>query len=196
MAVVAGFSTSLDGFVAGLDDRVGPLFDWLFNGTVEVTSPRYPITYTMSPASARYWTRATEGLSTMVCGRRVFDHTAGWGGRPPGRGRAFVVTHRPPEDWASFPDSPFTFVTSGVADAVAQAQATGLGSVGVCGPTIARQCLALGLLDEVRIDLVPVLLGKGIRYFEDLGDTAAEFHRTEVVEGDGVTHLRYRVIYR
>jgi dihydrofolate reductase len=79
---------------------------------------------------------------------------------------------------------------------VTQAEAASLGGVGVCGPNIAQQCLSLGLLDEVRVDLVPVLLGKGIRYFDNLGDTSAELHRAEVAEGDGVTHLRYRVTYR
>ena len=64
------------------------------------------------------------------------------------------------------------------------------------GPNIARQCLKLGLLDEVRIDLVPVMLGEGIRYFENMDAGKAEFERAEVVEGDGVTHLRYRVHYR
>jgi dihydrofolate reductase len=83
------------------------------------------------------------------------------------------------------PDSPPTFVTSGVADAVAQAKATGAGGVGVCGPHIAQQCLKLGLLDEVRIELVPVLLGEDIRYFDNVGGTAADLHRSQVVESDG-----------
>ncbi|GAB3896443.1 dihydrofolate reductase family protein [Kibdelosporangium lantanae] len=193
MAVVAGFSVSLDGFVADLDNRVGPLFDWMFNGPVEVTRPGYPITYTMSPASARYWTDATAGMGALVCGRRVFDHGGGWGGRPPGPRRVFVVTHRPP---VSTPDGPVTFVTTGVADAVARAKAADVGGVGVCGPSVVRQCLALGLLDELRLDLVPVLLGGGVRCLDNLVGTTAEFHRTDVVGGDGVTHLRYRVTYR
>jgi hypothetical protein len=112
MAVVASFSMSLDGFIADPEDRVGPLFDWLFNGTVEITPPGYPITYKMSPASARYWTETTDGFDqgSIVCGRRTFDHTSGWGGRPPGFEHAFVVTHQPPPpDWPPFPDAPFMF---------------------------------------------------------------------------------------
>ncbi|WP_290050000.1 dihydrofolate reductase family protein [Amycolatopsis solani] len=119
-----------------------------------------------------------------------------WGGRPPGGGKAFVVTHRPPPpDWSAENLAPFTFVGD-VADAIERAKAAGDGNVGVSGPDIARQCLRLGLLDEVRIDLVPVFLGEGVRYFDDLGATGAELERVEVVAGEGVTHLRYRVHYR
>jgi dihydrofolate reductase len=194
VTVVASFSMSLDGFVADLEDRVGPLYDWLFNGTVEITPPGYPITYRMSRTSARYWTRVTEGVDAIVCGRRVFDLAAGWGGRPPGGGHAFVVTHRlPPPDWPPFPDAPFTFVDD-VEAAVAQAKASGAGLVTVCGPDIARQCLRLGLLDEIRIDLVPVLLGRGVRCFDDI-DTTVDLDHLDVIEGDEVTHLRYRVTH-
>jgi dihydrofolate reductase len=59
--------------------------------------------------------------------------------------------------------------------------------------SIARQCLEAGLLDEVRISLVPVLLGDGIRYFGDLDPAPVLFETPRVVEADGVTHLTYRV---
>jgi dihydrofolate reductase len=196
--VVASFSMSLDGFIADPEDNVGPLFDWYFNGSVEITPPGYPITYKMSEASAKYWNEFTKDAAggALVCGRRVFDYTKGWGGNPPMGGPAFVVSHRPPpENWPPRPDAPFTFVTDGVESAVAQAKAAGNGNVGITGPNIAQQCLNLGLLDEVRIDLVQVLLGKGIRYFDNITNTSARFERAEVVEGDGVTHLSYRVTY-
>jgi dihydrofolate reductase len=93
----------------------------------------------MSPASTRYWTQATDGFEAgaIVCGRRIFDHTSGWSGRPPGGGHTFVVAHRPPpQERPPFPDTPFTFVTDGVASAVAQAKARGNGLVSVCGPNI------------------------------------------------------------
>ncbi|MEV6828368.1 dihydrofolate reductase family protein [Amycolatopsis sp. NPDC051102] len=80
--------------------------------------------------------------------------------------------------------------------AIEQAKAAGDGTVGVSGPAVAQQCLNLGLLDEVRIDLVPVFLGEGVRYFDDLGACSAELEQAEVVAGAGVTHLRYRVHYR
>jgi dihydrofolate reductase len=98
---------------------------------------------------------------------------------------------------AALSGAPFTFVTDGVASAVAHAKAAGNGNVavGIAGPNIAQQCLNLGLLDEVRIDLVPVLLGKGIRYFDNIDTTAFDLHREQVVEGDGVTHIRYNANY-
>src|SRR5205085_11412530 len=99
-------------------------------------------------------------------------------------------------DWPAQRLAPFTFVHDGVESAITQAKAAGDGNVGVSGPNIAQQCLKLGLLDEIRIDLVPVFLGEGVRYFEHLGSHDARLERVEVVEGEGVTHLRYRVLYR
>jgi len=194
MTVVASFCMSLDGFVARPDDSVGPLFDWYQSGDVEVPMAGYPIDFHVSPASASYLRAFLEPVrgGAFVCGRRVFDYTHGWGGNPPGGGRAFVVTHRPPPSWSSENLAPFTFV-SDVASAVSQARAAGNGTVGVSGPSIARQCLALGLLDEVRIDLVPVFLGEGVRCFSGLDSRFGLLERVEVVAGEGVTHLRYRV---
>ncbi|MEV6648702.1 dihydrofolate reductase family protein [Amycolatopsis sp. NPDC051371] len=195
--VVASFCMSLDGFVARPDDSVGPLFDWYTSGDVEVPMVGYPMTFRVSPSSADYLRSFLDSVrhGAFVCGRRVFDYTHGWGGNPPGGGAAFVVTHRPPpSDWPASHLAPFTFVSS-VASAVEQAKAAGDGTVGVSGPDIARQCLELGLLDEVRIDLVPVLLGSGVRYFSSFDAPRASLEQVEVVVGAGVTHLRYRVRY-
>ncbi|ADJ43116.1 hypothetical protein AMES_1294 [Amycolatopsis mediterranei S699] len=196
--VVASFCMSLDGFVARPDDSVGPLFDWYQAGDVEVPMAGYPITFRVAPASAEYLSTFLDSVrhSAFVCGRRVFEYTHGWGGRPPGGGAAFVVTHRPPPaGWPAGNLAPFTFCAD-VTSAIEQAKAAGDGTVGVSGPSIAQQCLRLGLLDEVRIDLVPVLLGTGVRYFEDADSGDAELEQAEVVAGQGVTHLRYHVRYR
>ena len=94
------------------------------------------------------------------------------------------------------PDAPVpaTFVTGGVRSAVEQARAVaGEGWAGVAGPSIAQQCLDAGLLDEIRINLVPVLFGTGIRYFGGLAGPPCALEGPSVIEGDGVTHLRYRV---
>ncbi|WP_206791163.1 dihydrofolate reductase family protein [Amycolatopsis sp. MtRt-6] len=198
MPVVASFCMSLDGFVARPDDSVGPLFDWYQAGEVEVPMVGYPMTFHVAPASAAYLSAFLESArhSALVCGRRVFEYTQGWGGRPPGGGAAFVVTHHPPPaDWPADHLAPFRFCAD-VASAIEQAKAAGDGTVGVSGPSIAQQCLNLGLLDELRIDLVPVLLGEGVRYFGDLGAGKAELEQAEVVVGQGVTHLRYRIHYR
>jgi dihydrofolate reductase len=108
-----------------------------------------------------------------------------------------VVTHHVPTDWVqAHPDAPFTFVTDGVEAAVAQAQRiAGDRVVAITGGTIARQCLDLGLLDEVAVDLVPVVMGEGNRPFFGklssqevlLGDP------TVCVQGKRVTHLVFPV---
>jgi dihydrofolate reductase len=198
VTVMASFCMSLDGFVARPDNSVGPLFDWYSAGDVEVPMVGYPMTFHVAEASADYLRRhlARAEHSAFVCGRTVFEYTHGWGGHPPGGGKAFVVTHRPPPaDWSAGNLTPFTFCPD-VASAIERAKAAGDGNVGVSGPSIAQQCLNLGLLDELKIDLVPVFLGEGVRYFENLGTGKAELERVEVVEGDGVTHLSYRVHYR
>jgi dihydrofolate reductase len=193
--VVTGFSMSLDGFIAYPDDSVGPLFDWYSNGDVEVVPPGYPLKFTMTEPSARYWHDFTDNAGAMVAGRRIFDYTKGWGGNPPLGLPTFVVTHRPPpEDWPPRPDAPFTFVHDGVESAVAQAKAVaGEKVVSVAGANIAQQCLRAGLLDVVAIELVPVILGSGVRYFDHLEGTDITFSDPQVYQGKRVTHLVYQV---
>ena len=90
---------------------------------------------------------------------------------------------------------PFIFVTEGVESAVEQAkQAAGERNVDIVGAKIAQQCLKAGLLDEIQLDLVPVLLGRGVRLFENLGDQRIELELIGIVEGNGATHLKFRVV--
>jgi dihydrofolate reductase len=133
-------------------------------------------------------------VRALICGRRLFD-VGGWGetGQPFGV-PVFVVTHSVPGGWPrADPPQPVTFVTDGVRSAVEQASAVAGddGWIGVGGPNVIQQCLREGLLDEIRISLVPVFLGDGIRYFEGL--EPAELDGPAVVEGDRVTHLIYQV---
>ncbi len=91
--------------------------------------------------------------------------------------------------------SPFVFVTDGVESAIRQAkQAASDKIVSIGSASVAQQCLKAGLLDEIRIDLVPVLLGAGVRLFDHLGTAPIELERTRVVEAPGVTHLRFQVV--
>jgi len=194
--IFSSFTTSLDGFVAYPDNSVGKLFDWYNNGDVEIKPAGYPITFRMSEPSAAYWRQNdTEGV--FVCGRRLFDFTSGWGGRPPNNSPTIVLSHRPPPaDWPPVPDAPFTFVNS-LETALEQARAVAAGrDIGVAGPDIAQQCLNLGVLDEVRIDLVPIFLGAGIRYFDNIDDgQRIQLELLQLVEGKNVTHMRYEVTY-
>ena len=106
----------------------------------------------------------------------------------------FVVTHAVPQEWV-YEGSPFDFVTESVERAVEQARAAaGDKDVGVGGADVAQQCIKAGLIDEIGLDLVPVLFGKGIRFFDRHGTGQIDLERTRVVEAPGVTHLRFRVV--
>jgi len=186
-------SMSLDGFIADPSDAVGPLFDWYGNGDVEFTGADPDRVFHISAASADYLRQAWANAGAGVIGRRLFDITNGWNGRPPVGEAVFVVTHQPPTDW-DFPDAPFTFVTDGVRSAVAQAKAYAGGKdVSVSPGDIGGQALAAGLVDEVRVDLVPVVFGAGVRYFGDYAGSPLLLENPRVVQGDRVTHLRYRL---
>jgi dihydrofolate reductase len=148
----------------------------------------------MSAVSADHFRAIIDNTGALVVGRKLFDFTGGWGGRHPMDWPVVVVTHSVPEGWPR-QDAPFTFVTDGIERAVEQAKAlAGDKVVGVNGGTIASQCLNAGLLDEIWVDLVPVLLGGGTPFFDRLKAAPVELEGpTSVVQGTDVTHLRYRV---
>jgi dihydrofolate reductase len=193
--VVVQATMSLDGFIADPSGRVGPLFDWYGNGDVEFTGADPDRVFRISAASAEYLRSAWSNVGPGVIGRRLFDITDGWGGKPPVGDAVFVVTHRVPTEWVeSHPDAPFTFVTDGVASALIQAQAVaGDRDVSITAGDMAGQALAAGRVDELRVDLAPVLLGTGVRYFGDFTGAEQLLENPTVVQGDRVTHLHYRV---
>ena len=120
--VVADMSMSLDGFIADPDDGVEHLFGWYDNGDIEVTTTRPDLTFHTSKASAEHLRESFADVGALICGRRLFDITNGWGGNHPVGAPVFVVTHTVPEGWPR-EDAPFTFVTDGPESAVRQAQA-------------------------------------------------------------------------
>lgn len=188
--VVAHLSMSLDGFIADPHDGVEELFGWYDNGEVVVPSrdPRW--TFHVSEASAPVLREAFDSAGALVCGRRLFDHTNGWGGNHPAGVPLFVVTHRPPTDWPH----PVTFVTDGVASAIEQAkEVAGDKVVSAASTTVVQQALDADLLDEIQVNLIPVLLGRGIPFFPNLARFPVRLSDPEVVQGIGVTHLRYQV---
>jgi dihydrofolate reductase len=191
--VMAGLTMSLDGFIADLSDGVEHLFDWYDRGDVTFEWPGNDMVSHVSKASAEHLRELIESVGAIVAGRRVFDITDGWGGRHPMGVPVFLLTHQAPENWAH-DTSLTTFVTDGVESAITQAKAAaGDKSVAVAGPNVIQQCLNLGLLDEVGIDLAPVLLGDGIRFFDNLTAAPVLFENPTVIEGDRVTHLHYKV---
>lgn len=191
--VVAIMSMSLDGFVADPKDGVAELFDWYFSsGDVEFhTGGSDPMTFKVSGPSAEHLRTLWSELGAVLTGRRTFDVAHGWGGNH-AWGPAFVLTHHIPAGWPR-PGSSVHFVTEGIERAVQQAKAAAAGkSVGVHGADTIRQCLNVGLLDEIHLDIVPVLLGSGIRLFHRL-ETKVVLGDPTVIPGVGVTHLRYPV---
>jgi dihydrofolate reductase len=147
----------------------------------------------VSTQSAAIFQEGMSATGAMVAGRRMFDLARAWDGHPPIE-PCFIVTHRVPPEWVK-EGSPFTFVTDGVESAIRQArQVAGDKDVAVATPSITQQCLKTGLLDEINIDLVPVLLGAGVRLFEQLGIEPIDLETTRVIEAPGVTHLRFRVV--
>jgi dihydrofolate reductase len=196
--VYTGASMSLDGYIAGpAETGFKHLFKWYGNGDVEVPTAQPDMTLRMSAVSAKHLRHLIDMTGALVVGRKLFDTTGGWGGRHPMDRPVVVVTRSVPEGWPR-EDAPFTFVTDGIERAVEQAKAlAGDKVVGVNGGTIASQCLNAGLLDEVWVDLVPVLLGGGTSFFDQLKDAPVELEGPiSVIQGTDVTHLRYRVRYR
>ena len=200
--VSTGLSMSLDGFIAGPND--GPerplgnggerLFAWYSSGDTEYRLPGTEMVFRVSPQSAELLREAHSKMGAFVTGRRTFDIANGWGGNPPLGVPTFVVTHTVPQEWA-YEGSPFTFVTDGVESAVEQAKAAAGGKdVAVGAASIAQQCIKANLLDQIHVDLVPVLLGGGVRLFEHLGIEPIGLESTRVIAARGVTHLTFRVV--
>jgi len=191
--VVAIMSMSLDGYVADPDDGVAEVFDWYSSGDVEIhTGGSDPMTFSVSEPSAAHLGALASEIGAMLTGRRTFDAAQGWGGNH-AWGPAFVLAHDVPTGWPR-PGSTVHFVTDGVESAVQQAKAAAGGrSVGVHGADTIQQCLNAGLLDELHVDLAAVLLGSGVRLFDHLTGTPAALGDPNVIQGVGVTHLRYRV---
>ena len=193
--VIAFMSMSLDGYVADADDGVEEVFDWYFSGDVEVPTSSAPsaMTFRVSAPSAEHLRGLTAEAGAILAGRRTFERADGWGGRHPWDVPAFVVTHQIPDGWPR-PGSTVEFVTDGIESAVARAKAAAdPKSVLVHGAQTIQQILDAGLLDEIHVDLAAVLLGSGVRLFDNLANTPVVLGDPAVVAGVGVTHLRYVV---
>jgi dihydrofolate reductase len=193
--IVAGFSMSLDGFIAGPGDDVNRLFGWMSLGNTEVnvSSGDTDFELQMSAEDAGNYQELMHQTGAIISGRRMFDVSEAWGGKHPMGVPVVVLTHTIPQEWA-YEGSPFTFVTEGIEAAVEKTRQIARDkNIGVGGADVTRQCIRLGLLDEISIDLVPVLLGQGVRLFEYLGIEPIELESTGVSEAPGVIHLNFRV---
>lgn len=200
--VIFNMTMSLDGFVAGPNDRPDnplgdggeSLFTWYNSGDTTYKMPGGDWEFKISAASAAQLDQAIKTAGVLVTGRKTFDIAHAWGGQHPVDVPIVVLTHHVPQEWVK-EGSPFTFVTDGIESAIRQAKAiAGDKNVDVSTATTLQQGLKAGLLDEIYIDLVPVVLGGGVRLFEHFGDVAPQLEQIGVVEGQGVTHLKYRVV--
>jgi dihydrofolate reductase len=187
-------SMSVDGFITGPDD--GPdrglgvngerLHAWLGDGGVDPVSHRP----TGTGANAEVFDEVM-ATGAVVTGRRTFDHAGGWAGDHHDGVPVFVLTRSVPDEPQRGNVRYVTDVRSGVALA---REAAGGRDVMMHGAAAAMACLAAGQLDEIELQVVPVLLGQGRRLFDGLPPDQVELELLRSREGSGVLHLRYRVI--
>ncbi|GIF45206.1 hypothetical protein BC793_15126 [Actinoplanes xinjiangensis] len=151
--------------------------------------------FQVSRASAEYLRPFWDAVTCTVIGRHLFDITDGWAGVPAGGDHLVVVTHRPlPPEWlARFPDAPFHTAASVEAGIGLPKELAGDGLICVTAGDVGGQAFAAGLVDEVAMDVVPVVLGAGVRFFGSFTGTALLENPDAVVQGDRVLHLHYTV---
>ena len=211
--LILDISMSLDGFVAGpnqtLDEPLGKggeeLHKWAF--AARSWREAHDRTGGEENADSDVIARHLASIGATLMGRRMFSGGEGswesdpnpdawWGDDPPFHHPVFVLTHHAREPVTKEGGTTFTFVTDGIEAALEQAQAAaGDKDVAIAGGAkIAQQYLQAGLLDEIQLHVAPVLLGDGVRLFENhLGSELREVECTSVIESPAVTHLRYRV---
>jgi len=182
--VFLDITMSLDGFIAGMEDDVERLHDWI----VDFRTGAFKQSEVLNELFER--------TGAIVAGRRVYELTSGWGGDHPIRGvPLFVLAHSIPD---SVPqgETAFTFVSDGIEVAIREAKkAAGGKDVYVLGgAAVAQQCLRASLLDEINVHIAPVLLTQGIRLFDSIGSDCIRLELSRSLEVQGTTHLRYRVI--
>jgi dihydrofolate reductase len=127
----------------------------------------------------------------------MFDEgEVGWPDPPPFRAPVFVLTHHARESWIRQGGTTFTFVTNGIESALEQAKAAAGDKYAEIagGANTIQQSIRAGLLDELQIHLAPVVLGDGVRLFEQMGPEDVELEGTRVIDSPRVTHLRFRVV--
>jgi dihydrofolate reductase len=193
--VFTGASMSLDGYVSGPNESgFEHLFKWYGSGDVAVPTADPGMTLQMTQENAEYWRVVAEMAGALVVGRKLFDYTSGWRGNHPLGVPVVVLTHSVPDGWPR-DDAPFTFVSEGIERAIEVAkELAGDKAVGLNSGTIASQALDAGLVDEIWVDLVPVLLGAGTPFFSQLANRPVALEGpTSVVDAADVTHLRYVV---
>lgn len=192
--VISAHAVSVDGYITGRDPGAGRglgngtmLFDWYFNGD---TPSQVFDGFKLSEPSARVFDTLAARVGAMVAGRNTYDDSDHFGGGSPHpTARLVVLSHRPAPEITERQ----TLVTTGIEDAVAAARQAADGKdVGLMGGGVLSSALEAGLVDEVILHQVPVLLGGGRPFFQDLPEHL-RLRLVEAVPAPGVTHLHYEV---
>ena len=197
--VTCHMSISLDGFVAGpdqsADNPIGvdglKLHQWHFKaGEPGHESDVAPKDELLTPSGAYVMGRNMFG---PIRGEWTGDWRGWWGDAPPYHAPVFVLTHYPREPIEMEGGTTFYFVTEGFDAALDQAKsAAGDGDVDIAGgASTVQQALNTGAVDELMLNIVPVLLGRGERLFDGVTDPGLE--PVEVIDSPHATHVRYRV---
>ena len=195
---------SLDGFIADEKDDVGPLHEWYFSGDTPITDggdqqddqgfdhSGAGNAFRVSRASADYVRSMWEAIGVIVMGRHLFDLVNGWEGQPPTGDHVVVVSHRPkPEGWHA--DASYHFVGDVTAAIVTAQELAGERTVAVNAGDVGSQILKAGLVDEVAMDIVPVVFGSGKRYFGSIDGQHLLDDPHVVIPGERVLHLKFKV---
>jgi dihydrofolate reductase len=182
--VLFGLSSSLDGFIAGKDDDVSEVFAWFANA----------------------WDRLHEIMGdslnetgAVIMGHRSFDQIDGENGWVFPDGTApdwpVIVLQSQPREPVKKGRTQYYFVTGGIEAAMAKAQElAGEKNVALHGASSVQQALKAGLLDEIHLNIAPVLLGEGVRLFDHLGSKLIHLEHIRTLETPGAIHLSYRVV--
>ena len=205
-------SISLDGFIAGpnptLDDPLGEggmgLHEWVIG--LDSWRERHGLEGGERGIDSDVVAESVEAAGAYIMGRHMFSGGSGpwaddpmadgwWGDEPPFRAPVYVLTHHARAPLVK-QGTTITFVTEGIESALEQAGAAAGGKDVALGggADVAQQYLRAGLLDEIQIHLVPLLLGRGVRLFDNLEGASVGFEPTRVISSPAVTHVRYRVV--
>ncbi len=205
-------SVSLDGFVAGprptLEAPLGEGGELLHEWVVRLAAWResHGLEGGETGVDDQILAERIAATGAVVMGRRMFSGGEGpwegdpradgwWGDEPPFRVPVFVLTRHPRETVVKEGGTSFTFVTDGIEPALEQARAAA-GDRDVLlagGASVAQQYLRAGLLDEIQVHVAPVLLGGGVRLFEDHEGEPTRLEATRVLDSPAVTHLTFHL---
>jgi dihydrofolate reductase len=205
---VHNYAMSLDGYVAGpdqsLDDPLGKRGEELHEWVFETRTGREMIGQTGGTTGVDddFIARGFEGIGATIMGRNMFGPVRGdwgdddwrgwWGDDPPYHHPVFVLTHHAHDPITMEGGTTFHFVTDGIDSALRQAsEAAGDRDIRLGGgAATVRAYLRAGLVDDLHVAIVPVLLGRGERLFEDLGGGPSGYECAELVCGSNVVHVR------